>query len=94
MDIIYDPITVDIIKKDNINTNNIYYFGSSNISLENIPWLYRYKISRESMLENDITLLDIKTKFMKYWDEFINESTTNKKKNILSRIVKAIKSFL
>jgi len=87
MDIIYDPITVDIIKKDNINTNNIYYFGSSNISLENIPWLYRYKISRESMLENDITLLDIKTKFMKYWDEFINESTTNKKKNILSRVL-------
>jgi DNA-directed RNA polymerase II subunit RPB1 len=39
------------------------------------------------MLENDITLLDIKTKFMKYWEEFTNDSTANKKKIILSRVL-------
>ena len=87
MDIIYDPIAKDILTKDNINTSNIYYINSGNAGIENMPWLYKYKISRESMLENDITLLDIKTKFMKYWDGFINDSIANKKKIILSRVV-------
>ena len=87
MDIIYDPIAKDILTKDNINTSNIYYINSGNAGIENMPWLYKYKISRESMLENDITLMDIKTKFMKYWDGFINDSIANKKKIILSRVV-------
>ena len=39
------------------------------------------------MLENDITLLDIKTKFIKHWDEFINDTVANKKKIIFSRII-------
>ena len=87
MDIIYDPLAKDIINRDKINTSNIYYINSGNTSLENLPWLYKYKISRESMLENDITLLDIKTKFIKYWDEYTNDSTANKKKIILSRVL-------
>jgi len=87
MDIIYDPLTKDILTRDNINTANIYYINNSNTGIENFPWLYKYKISRESMLENDITLLDIKTKFMKYWEEYSNDSTANKKKIILSRVI-------
>ncbi len=87
MDIIYDPIAKDILKKDNINTANVYHINGGNIGIENLPWLYKYKISRESMLENDITLLDIKTKFLKYWEDFTNDTTANKKKIILSRVI-------
>ncbi len=87
MDIIYDPLQKNILEADNMNANNIYYINNSNIGMESLSWLFRFTISRESMLENDITLLDIKTKFIKFWDEFSNDSTTIKKKNILSRVV-------
>lgn len=87
MDIIYDPNPDNFMKNDNINNKNIYYINGGNIGIENLPWLYRFNISRESMLENDITLLDIKTKFVKYWEDFLNDSSVTKKKIILSRVV-------
>ena len=86
MDIIFDPIPQALLESDNINSKNIYYVNGSNAGVENLPWLYRFIISREAMLENDITLLDIKTKFIKYWDDYVNDSTSNKKKIILSKI--------
>lgn len=87
MDIIYDPNPDNFMKNDNINNKNVYYINGGNIGIENLPWLYRFKISRESMLEDDITLLDIKTKFVKYWGDFSNDSSIAKKKIILSRVV-------
>lgn len=86
MDIIFDPIPENILTKDNINKKNIYYVNGGNAGIENLPWLFRFTISRESMLENDITLLDIKTKFIKYWDDYVNDSSSNKKKIILSKV--------
>lgn len=86
MDIIFDPIPQPLIESDNINSKNIYYVNGSNAGIENLPWLFRFTISREAMLENDITLLDIKTKFIKYWDDFVNDSASNKKKIVLSKI--------
>jgi len=86
MNIIFDSIPEALLTSDNINTKNIYYIGGSNTDIENLPWLFRCVISREAMLENDITLLDIKTKFIKYWDDYANDSVTNKKKSILSRV--------
>ena len=86
MDIIYDPIGQNYLKNDNINSANIYYINGGLSNIENLPWLYKFTISRESMLENDITLLDIKTKFIKYWEEYLNDTLAIKKKIILSRI--------
>ena len=86
MDIIFDPMPQNILDSDNINIKNIYYINGSNAGIENLPWLFRFTISRESMLENDITLLDIKTKFIKYWDDYVNDSSSNKKKIILSKV--------
>ena len=57
MDIIFDPIPQNISAKDNINTKNTYFVNGSNTGIENLPWLFKFTISRESMLENDITLL-------------------------------------
>jgi DNA-directed RNA polymerase beta' subunit len=86
MDIIYDPTPKNIHEKDKMNMKNIYYISGGNANIENFPWLYRFTISRESMLENDITLLDVKIKFIKYWEEFMNDTSATKKKNILSKI--------
>jgi len=86
MDIIYDPYANNIPINDNINVKSIYYINNNSVGLENLPWLFKFTISREAMLENDITLLDIKTKFMKYWDEYSNDSSANKKKIVLSKI--------
>lgn len=86
MDIIYDPTPKNIHEKDKMNMKNIYYISGGNTNIENFPWLYRFTISRESMLENDITLLDVKIKFIKYWEEFMNDTSATKKKNILSKI--------
>ena len=86
MDIIFDPEPNNLIKENGINTDSIYYLNSSNIDISNFVWLYKFKISRESMLENDITLLDIKTKFIKYWEEYTNDNSISKKKLIISKI--------
>jgi DNA-directed RNA polymerase beta' subunit len=87
MEIIYDPNSDNILTVDNINKENIYYINGNSTGLENLTWLFKFTISRESMLENDISLLDIKTKFIKYWENYQNNSSVNKKKIILSRIV-------
>jgi DNA-directed RNA polymerase II subunit RPB1 len=86
MDIIFDPLPENYLKKDNINKANIYYINGGSAGIENLPWLFRFTISRESMLENDISLLDIKTKFIKYWEDYNNDSSATKKKIILSKI--------
>ena len=86
MDIVYDPEPERLLNKDNINKSNVYYVNGGNVPIENFTWLYRFTISRESMLENDITLLDIKTKFVKFWDDYLNDSTSNKKKSVLSKV--------
>ncbi len=86
MDIVYDPEPKNIMTKDNINSANIYYVNGGSAGIENLPWLFRFSISRESMLENDITLLDIKTKFVKYWEDYSNDSSTSKKKAIISKV--------
>ena len=39
------------------------------------------------MLENDITLLDIKTKFIKFFEDYAQDSTINRKKVIISKIL-------
>ena len=87
MDIIYDPITKNIAERDEINTQSVYYVSGGNTSLENMPWLYRFSVSREAMLENDITLMDVKAKFIKYWESFATDTSAAKKKNILSKVV-------
>jgi hypothetical protein len=87
MDIVYDPTPDNTLDSDNINKENTYYINGGSAGLDNLPWLYKFVISRESMLENDISLLDIKTKFIKYWEDYKNNSSVTKKKAVISRIV-------
>ena len=84
LEIIYDPLADNISKKDGIN-DNIFYINNNIVNITNLPWLYRLTISRQEMLENDISLLDIKTKFIKFFEDYLDDA--NKKKMIISRIV-------
>ena len=86
MDIIYDPF-VSMPGKDGLDRKNIYYTHTSNISLENLPWLYRFTFNRDSLLEYDVKLLDIKTKLIKYWTEYLSDTNIAKKKLIVSKVV-------
>ena len=86
MDIVYDPMPQELLQKDNMNTGNTYYINGGNVGIENLPWLFKFSISRESMLENDVSLLDIKTKFIKYWEDYHNDSSATKKKVVLSKV--------
>lgn len=85
MDIIYDPF-VSMPEKDGLDKKNIYYTHTSNISLENLPWLYRFTFNRDSLLEYDVKLLDIKTKLIKYWTEYLSDTNIVKKKLIVSKV--------
>ena len=86
MDIIYDPF-VSMPEKDGLDRKNIYYTHTSNISLENLPWLYRFTFNRDSLLEYDVKLLDIKTKLIKYWTEYLSDTNIMKKKLIVSKVI-------
>ena len=86
MDIIYDPF-VTMPEKDGLDRQNIYYTHTSNISLENLPWLYRFTFNRDSLLEYDVKLLDIKTKLIKYWTEYLSDTNIMKKKLIVSKVI-------
>jgi len=53
-------------------------------SIDNLPWLIRIEMNREMMLENEVTLLDIKTKFCMWWDT--KHVNTKKKKEKMSSL--------
>lgn len=64
--------------------------NSCQASVENLPWLLRIQIDKEKMLEKDVTLMDIKSKFCMWWDR--RHINTKKKKEKIS-LLKKITSF-
>ena len=78
IDIIYDP---NPKKKggfmDQDNVSNVFYThttskNSCQNEVEGLPWLLRIELDREKMMEKDITLLDIKSKFCNNWEKRYN----------------------
>jgi DNA-directed RNA polymerase II subunit RPB1 len=87
IDIIYDPNDI-YSEKDKIDIKSIFYTGKKT-NTTSMPWLYRIYLTRESLLEYDITMLDIKYKFIQYWKNKFND-LTNVKKNIKEFINKVV----
>ena len=84
-----------IHSKDSMSDNvkNMFFVSSSNknVSIKSLPWLFRFIINREMLLNKNITLLDIKTQFIKMWNETYTELKGFKKKerdiiNLVSNI--------
>lgn len=64
--------------------------NSCQASVDNLPWLFRIEIDKEKMLDKDISLIDIKTKFCLWWDR--RHVNTKKKKDKVS-VLRKITSF-
>jgi DNA-directed RNA polymerase beta' subunit len=84
-----------IHNKDNLtnNTKEMFFSSSSskNTSLKSLPWVYRFILDKEKLFTKQITLLDIKTQFIKLWNTTSTELKGFKKKereliNLISNI--------
>lgn len=94
VDIYYDPTP---LKKggfmDRDGVYNIFYSHAPNKNscqndVKSLPWLMRIELDREKMMEKDITLLDIKSKFCNQWQKRFQDTKGTRKEErvILERI--------
>jgi len=74
------------LKKDNVS--NPFFINNQKIDLSLLPIVFRFKLNIEKMLIKEITLLDIKTKFITYWHSNYNSIKNLKKteKDIITKI--------
>jgi len=78
IDIVYDSEDM-YSQTDNIDTEVPFSINmAKNINIKSMPWLFRIHLNRESMLEHDIEMLDIKTKFINFWNEIMVDCNATK----------------
>ncbi len=95
VEVFYDPspyMKDGFMEKDNVY--NIYYTHnptktSCQVDINNLPWLIRIELDREKMLEKEVTLLEIKSKFCNQWEKRYADIKNIKKeeKYILDKII-------
>jgi DNA-directed RNA polymerase subunit A" len=95
VEVFYDPTPYakdGFMEKDNVY--NIYYTHnptktSCQVDINNLPWLMRIELDRERMLEKEVTLLEIKSKFCNQWEKRYSDIKNIKKeeKYILDKII-------
>lgn len=93
IEIYYDPYPTNkgsFMEKDNVN--NVYYTHntiktSCASDINNLPWLIRIELNREKMLDKEVTLLEIKSKFCNQWEKRFNDNKKKEEKPILDRIL-------
>ena len=94
INVYYDPDPNDdesIMKADNIT--NVYYNqktskNSCQSNINGLPWVMRIEIVKEKMLDKEISLLDIKSKFCNWWETRFNDIKNLKKeeKKVINKI--------
>lgn len=94
INVYYDPEPNDdgsIMKEDNVS--NVFYNQKSSKSgcqsnISDLPWLMRIEIIKEKMLDKEISLLDIKSKFCNWWETRFNDVKNLKKeeKHVINKI--------
>jgi DNA-directed RNA polymerase II subunit RPB1 len=94
VDIYYDPLPKD--KGGFMEQDGVYnVFSSYNPSkyscqneVDSLPWLMRIEFNKEKMMNKDITLLDIKSKFCNQWEKRYKDIKSVKKeeKQLLEKI--------
>lgn len=79
------------MEKDGVK--NVYYThnptkNSCQTDINGLPWLMRIELDREKMLEKEVTMLEIKSKFCNAWDKRYADSKNIKKeeKAVLDKI--------
>jgi DNA-directed RNA polymerase II subunit RPB1 len=94
IDIRYDPNPFSqggFMEEDDVeNLFQVYNQTKSSCQsdIDNLPWLIRLELNKEKMLEKDVTLLDIKSKFCYNWSRRYDDikNTKSIKKNILDKV--------
>ena len=85
IDIYYEPdpfVKGSFREQDNVY--NVFYGhnpgkNSCQADIANLPWLMRIELDREKLLEKEVTLLDIKSKFCNAWEKRFLDLKSNKK---------------
>jgi DNA-directed RNA polymerase II subunit RPB1 len=79
------------MKSDNVKS--VYYNqkaskNSCQNNIDGLPWLMRIEIIKEKMLDKEISLLDIKSKFCHWWETRFNDIKNVKKeeKRVINKI--------
>ena len=94
LDIIYDPDAKTNIrsfyKTDEIDRDSVFFLNNMSMAnIDNLPWLFRVILSKESIVENEITMLDIKSKFISFWNQYYSDISSLKKpeKDVITKIL-------
>jgi len=90
VDIIFDSNLEDnyMIDDDIIIKGAMNLYGNFNVKPENLPWLYRFEVSKEALYEKKINMLEIKTKFINFWDELSADKSMNKNyRELIKKII-------
>ena len=79
-----------LLKKDNVS--NPFFVNNLITDITTLPFVFRFKLNIEKMLSKEISMLDIKTKFISHWYNNYNNIKTLKKneKNIITRINRCV----
>lgn len=96
LEVIYDPYPNkqgSIMEKDEVDSPFVTITPtktSCQTEIKGLSWLIRMKINKEKMLEREVTLLDIKSKFCEYWANRYVDTKGMKKEDrlIMERITK------
>jgi DNA-directed RNA polymerase beta' subunit len=94
INVYYDPnpkAKDSIMEKDNVKHIFFQHKGTKTgcqSEITGLPWLMRIELDREKMLDKEVTLLEIKTKFCSWWEKRFAESKSMKKeeKKVLNKI--------
>ena len=76
------------IKSDNVI--NPFYINNQKVDVTSLPFVFRFRMDIEKLMEKETTLLDIKTKFIAYWYKKLNNVKSMKKteKDIFTKVTK------
>lgn len=83
---LYDPLN-ECGPKDDMDMTSIFMMQNQGTDIKSLPWLYRIRILKEKLIEYNINMLDIKTKFISFWNDFTSDNKKNK--SLLNKIVNA-----
>jgi DNA-directed RNA polymerase II subunit RPB1 len=94
INVYYDPKPNEkggIMEKDNVKHVFFHHKGSRTSCQSDyagLPWLFRIELDREKMLEKEVNLLEIKSKFCSWWEKRFTEPKSMKKeeKKVINKI--------
>jgi DNA-directed RNA polymerase II subunit RPB1 len=90
VDIVFDSdINNNYMIDDKVNLKTaMNLYGNFNVKPENLPWLYRFEVSKEALFEKKINMLEIRTKFINFWDELAADKSMNKNfRELIKKII-------